>query len=236
MSVFDYSVLKILGDLKNMGFDEENLVPCPRRINKSKNLSENKNCYLLINEDEKRQIYVSSADELRNLVEQKYKIDDHHIEFWSEFYQDWILFEKELPDNNSKIRILPKNKKNCPELFVESLNSAFKSYLESDTGHNLENFETAVIFLLKRSRDKVDQQDNLAQSIQEHNVSLKNLSEEIKIFKASLKQFKSDIECLNEKISSTKLDENVDFKRAKNLGVFGTTLRNMRKNHKKSSL
>lgn len=108
--------------------------------------------------------------------------------------------------------------------------------MEADTGHNLENFETAVIFLLKRSREKLENNDNLAQSIQDHNVSLKNLSEEIKILKTTLKQFKSDIEYLNEKISETKLNENVkDIKKIKNLGVFGTTLSNMRKNHKKNS-
>lgn len=116
---------------------------------------------------------------------------------------------------------------------MENLNSAFKLYLEADTGHNLENFETAVIFLLKRSHDKLLDKDHLAQSIQEHNDSLKDLSDEIKILKTSLKQFKSDIECLNEKIScSQNSSDNFGIKKKlRKKGVFNF----IGKNKKKSS-
>lgn len=105
--------------------------------------------------------------------------------------------------------------------------------MEADTGHNLENFETAVIFLLKRSRDKLDDKDHLAKSIQQHSDSLRDLSDEIKILKTTLKQFKSDIECLNEKISfPKKSSDNFDIKKKLNRkGVLSF----IRKNRKKSS-
>lgn len=96
-----------------MGFDQENLVPCPIGKKNTHKLNEIHNSYLLINDndDEKRQIHVSSGQDLRDLVQQKFNIDENRFEFWSELYQEWVLFEEnELPENNSKIRIVSKNK------------------------------------------------------------------------------------------------------------------------------
>lgn len=93
-----------------MGFDEENLVPFSIRKKNNHNFHEKNKSYLLINDDEKRQIHVSTVRELYDLVQQKFNLDENRIEFWSECYQDWVLFENELPDNNSKIRISSNNK------------------------------------------------------------------------------------------------------------------------------
>ncbi|CAF0974795.1 unnamed protein product [Brachionus calyciflorus] len=206
-----------------MGYDEENLEPLPRRNNKKDDGSELNLSFLIITEFGKRQISASCVNELRKSIKENVNFDSENeelsIEYWSDIFNDWVLLDNHLPKNNSKIQVStkPKDKvKSChpknsnPNLFdnedfIENLNLAFKAYLQTDTEHKLENFETAVIFLLRRAKDKIsfnDGKESLAQIIQEHNTTLINLNDELKKLKTTLKQFKTDIECL--KIMNSK--------------------------------
>lgn len=108
--------------------------------------------------------------------------------------------------------------------FCERLNGAFRRYIESDEGDVLDNFETAIIFTLKR-KNLLQQQlaqlqvsNNNLESLNELNVKLDDvrvtinqMNEDIKQLKQqSNKQFRTHFEKLSTKLKSTTFNDNKD--------------------------
>lgn len=90
-----------------MGFDDENLEPKPRKLNK-KTSKEDPKSFLVIYGGEKRQLTAACRNELLKNVSLKFGIEDlagFKLEFWSNVFQEWVLLDDQLPDDNSKIQV-----------------------------------------------------------------------------------------------------------------------------------
>lgn len=87
--------------------------------------------------------------------------------------------------------------------FTANLNQTFKKYIESDDGLALSNFETAVIFVLKRKDyfQPASVNNQTESKLENLEQGLSQLNEEIKGLKTCCKQFKAQSEKLSEKIN-----------------------------------
>ena len=127
--------------------------------------------------EDKRDIAASDCDELERAIRDRFKIDDAsriRSEYWSNVYQEWMLLDQTLPEPNSKIQLRccgssspvsesqsASASEDASRSVIASLNEAFRRFNESkgktgddDADAELNNFETAVIFIIKRHEER----------------------------------------------------------------------------------
>lgn len=160
------------------------------------------------------------------------------VEYWSNVFSEWILLEN-LPNTNSKVKIsiiestLPKqplltmeadekNIEKSNELVLEqkqqeffkewsnNLNLTFKKFIDSEeNGEFLNNFETAVIFVIKRTQQgQIQNLEEINFKLLDHGEVIKALNEEVKKIKNSQKACKTQLDQVDEKLSELELQKN----------------------------
>lgn len=184
------------------------------------------NKYVIVNQSDKREVKGTTYEELIVNIKEKYDLTDQFkIEYWSNTYQEWILMES-LPENESKLQLIIEPKVSEPNLkslineelktqlenstnFSDTLNMAFKNYIETDDAEFLKHFEVAVIFACKRREQKqyFDIEEFLVKNVEQQQI-LKTLNDEMKKFQSSNKKFQVQLENLSQKLNSLELDSN----------------------------
>ena len=128
----------------------------------------------------------------------------------------------ESPDilNSGKHEDLEHLKQYDPH-FAHMLDLTFKKFLEADSNDFLSNFETSVVFVMKRKEFLKSQNfEKLYSKLEEQQNLLKLVNDEVKNLKTINKKAQSQIESLNDKITnmnyaSTKLTDNKSKKKTK---------------------
>jgi len=93
-------------------------------------------------------------------------------------------------------------------VYTENLNKTFKRFVESDKAEFLDNFETAVIFIMKRKEHNQSQLlDDICNKQNEHITLINHLSEELKKIKTTNKQFKIQIETIGDKLNALEMEK-----------------------------
>ncbi len=95
-------------------------------------------------------------------------------------------------------------------LFTQLLNLTFKKFLEGIENEFLNNFETSVIFIIKRKELLLNRDfENFLSRAEENDKVMKKLSDEVTSLKIALKKLQTQTDNLNEKIH--KDQSNVKF-------------------------
>jgi hypothetical protein len=98
--------------------------------------------------------------------------------------------------------------------FIQQLDQTFKKFLEGNENNFLNNFETSVIFIIKRKEFFQKQNFELLFSKTEENqIILNKLSDEISSLKVAVKKLQSQTEVLNEKLLKNQNNRKVSSKK-----------------------
>ena len=99
--------------------------------------------------------------------------------------------------------------------FIQLLNLAFKKILEGDDSNFLNNFETSVIFIIKRK--ELFTNHNLEQfysKAEENHSILKKLNDEVNYLKNEFQKLKSQTDIMNEKLNNSPKNSKVSSKKS----------------------
>ena len=95
-------------------------------------------------------------------------------------------------------------------LFTQLLNLTFKNFLEGIENECLNNFETSVIFIIKRKELLLNRDfENFLSRAEENDKIMKKLSDEVNSLKIALQKLQTQTDTLNEKINNDQ--SNIKF-------------------------